>query len=56
MDSKNFKQAFMELAEEMERECGDWQNRPDTEADQKFRERIMAEVTRKEQEYDLLER
>ena len=48
MDSKEFKQTFFDLAEEMERECGDWQNLPDTEADQKLRERIMAEATRKE--------
>ena len=50
MDSKEFKQTFFDLAEEMERECGDWQNLPDTEADQKLRERIMAEVQNMEQQ------
>ena len=44
MDRKLIKQAFMDLADEIERECGDWQSLPDTEADQKLRERTMAEV------------
>lgn len=38
------KQAFMEQAEELERECGDWQNLPDTEEMQKLRERIIEKV------------
>lgn len=44
MDRKLIKQAFMDLADEMEQECGDWQELPDTEADQKLRERIIAGV------------
>lgn len=34
----------MELAEEMEKECGDWQSLPVTEDDLKLRERIIAEA------------
>lgn len=30
MDRKLIKQAFMDLADEMEQECGDWQELPDT--------------------------
>ncbi|MBS6679626.1 MAG: hypothetical protein KH330_18165 [Clostridiales bacterium] len=44
MDREEVKQAFQDLADEMEQECGEWQSLPDTEADQKLRERIMAEV------------
>ena len=33
----------MDLAEEQEKECGNWQELPDTEADQKLRERILAD-------------
>lgn len=42
------KQAFMEQAEELERGCGNWQELPDTDADQKLRERIMAEARKRE--------
>ena len=42
-------QAFMDMAEELEKECGDWQNLQDTEADKEFRERIMEEVEKLEQ-------
>lgn len=42
-------QAFMDLADELEKECGDWQNQPDTEEKKKLRERIMAEVEKREQ-------
>lgn len=48
MDKELMKQAFMDLAEELEKDCGDWQNLPDTEADQKLRERIMAEARKRE--------
>ena len=44
------KQAFMEIADEMEQKCGNWQELPDTEADKKLRERIMAEVQNMEQQ------
>lgn len=44
VENKLIKQAFMEMADEMEQELGDWQSLPDTEADQKLRERIMAEA------------
>ena len=37
MDRKLIKQAFMDLADEMEQECGNWQELQDTEADQKLR-------------------
>lgn len=49
MNKDLMKQAFMELADEMEKELGDWQSLPDTEADQKLRERIMAEVGKREE-------
>ena len=49
MKSKeSINQAFMDMAEELEKECGDWQNLPDTEADKEFRERIMEEVKKME--------
>lgn len=44
MDNELIKQAFVEMADEMEQECGDWQNLPDNEADQKLRERIIEKV------------
>lgn len=44
MDKELIKQTFMDLADEIEKECGDWQNTPDTEENKKLRERIMAEV------------
>lgn len=48
MDKELMKQAFMDLADEIIKECGDWENQPDTEADKKLRERIMEEVEKKE--------
>lgn len=40
-------QAFEDLAYEMEKELGDWENQPDTEADKKLRERIMEEARKR---------
>ena len=48
MGKELIQQAFMDLADKLERECGDWQELPDTEDMQKLRERIMAEVQDKE--------
>ena len=42
--NESIHQAFMDLAEEIEKECGDWQNIPDTEADKQLRERIVEEA------------
>ena len=41
---KSNKQLFIDLAEEIERECGDWQNLPDTEEDKKLIKRIIEEA------------
>lgn len=43
------RRAFYELADKLEKECGDWQSIPDTEANKKFRERVMAEVRKREE-------
>lgn len=43
------KLAFMDLANEMEKECGNWHELPDTEKDKKIRERIMTEVRKIEE-------
>lgn len=40
---------FNDLADELEKQCGDWQNQPDTEEKKKLRERIMAEVRKREE-------
>lgn len=37
-------QAFIDMANEMEKKCGDWQNLPDTESDKKLRDRIMTKI------------
>lgn len=50
MNSEKFKQAFQDMADEMERACGDWRELPETEMDVKLRERIMAEVKKREQQ------
>ena len=47
---KLIQQAFMDLADELEKECGDWQNLPDTEDMKKLRERIMEKVIALEKE------
>ena len=44
MDSEKFKRAFQDLAEEMERECGDVQSLPENP---ELVARIMAEATKK---------
>ena len=44
MDKELIQQTFMDLAEEIEKECGNWQNLPDTVADKELQERIMKEV------------
>ena len=48
MSMELIQQAFMDLAEKLEKECGDWQELPDTEDMQKLRERIMDEIRRRE--------
>ena len=50
MDKELIKQAFDDLAEEMESQCGNWQEIPNTEADVKLRERIMTEAIKREEE------
>ena len=47
MDKELMKQSFMDLADELERECGNWRELPDTEADKKLRERIIEEARKK---------
>ena len=41
---KSNKQLFIDLAEEMERECGDWQNIQDTQQDKELKKRIIEEA------------
>lgn len=38
---EDIRQAFFDIAEEMEKECGDWQNQPETELDRALKERII---------------
>ena len=45
----DFKEQFLKLAEEMERECGDWQSLPENP---ELVARIMAEAARKEMEHE----
>jgi hypothetical protein len=49
MDKELVKLAFMDLADETEKECGNWHELPDTEKDKKIRERIMTEVRKIEE-------
>ena len=38
---EDFRQAFFDIATEMERECGDWQSLPETDEDRALKERIL---------------
>lgn len=38
---EDIKELFKELADEMEKDLGDWQNTPETEADKKFKEKLI---------------
>ena len=40
----NIKQAFYDLAAELEKECGDWASLPETNNDKALKERILATV------------
>lgn len=40
----NIRQAFYDLADELEKECGDWESLPETDNDKALKERILATV------------
>ena len=40
----DIKQAFYDLADELEKECGDWERLPETDNDKALKERILATV------------
>ena len=44
---EEIRQAFYDLAEEMEKECGDWQSLPETDDDRALKERILKIVKEK---------
>lgn len=44
---EDIRQAFFDIAAEMERECGDWQCLPETDADRALKERIIDAAKRK---------
>lgn len=41
LTEEDIRQAFFDMAAEMERECGDWQSLPETDDDRLFKERIL---------------
>ena len=38
---EDIRQALFDIAAEMEKECGDWQSLPETDADRALKERIL---------------
>ena len=40
----DIKQAFYDLADELEKECGDWESLPETDNDKALKDRILATV------------
>ena len=38
---EDIRQAFFDIAAEMERECGDWQSLPETDDDRALKDRIL---------------
>lgn len=40
----DIKQVFYDLADELEKECGDWERLPETDNDKALKERILATV------------
>ena len=44
---EDIRQAFFDIAVEMERECGDWQSLSETDADRALKERIVATIKEK---------
>ena len=38
---EDFRQAFFDIATEMERECGDWQSLPETDEDRDLKDKIL---------------
>ena len=44
---EDIRQAFFDMAAEMERECGDWQSLPETDDDRALKERILKIVKEK---------
>ncbi len=45
----DFKELFLEIADELEQQCGDWQSLPENP---ELVARIMAEATRREKEHE----
>ena len=44
---EDIKKLFKELAEEMEKDLGEWESIPETEADKTFKEKMIALVKEK---------
>ena len=47
---EDIRQAFFDIAAEMERECGEWKSLPETDADRALKERIVATIKEKSPE------
>ena len=47
LTKEDIRQAFFDMAAEMERECGDWQSLPETDDDRALKERILKIVKEK---------
>lgn len=47
LTKEDIRQAFFNMAAEMERECGDWQSLPETDDDRALKERILKIVKEK---------
>lgn len=44
---EEIRKMFLELADEMEKECGDWESLPETDADRALKERIVTTIKEK---------
>ena len=47
LTEEDIRQAFFDMAAEMERECGDWQSLPETDEENALKERILNIVKEK---------
>lgn len=47
LTKEDIRQAFFDMAAEIERECGDWKSLPETDADRALKERIVATIKEK---------
>lgn len=47
LTDEEIRQAFIDIADEMEKECGNWKSLPKTDADRALKERILKIARRK---------